>query len=71
MNGSNPSTDTEDRLGGRFSAFSIRYDSGRLNRASAIETKDLGLIPGRAKPKTRKIGNPRIKKVVWSLHHVW
>ena len=30
--------------------------SGRVDRASATETVDLGLIPGRVKPKTIKIG---------------
>ena len=30
--------------------------SGRVDRASATETVDLGSIPGRVKPKTRKIG---------------
>ena len=29
--------------------------SGRVDRASATETVDLGSIPGRAKPKTIKI----------------
>ena len=29
--------------------------SGRVDRASATETIDLGLIPGRVKPRTRKI----------------
>ena len=32
----------------------IQY--GRVDRASATEAEDLGLIPGRVKPKTRKIG---------------
>ena len=30
--------------------------SGRVDRASAAETVDLSLIPGRVKPKTIKIG---------------
>ena len=29
---------------------------GRVNRASASKTVDSGSIPGRVKPKTRKIG---------------
>ena len=30
--------------------------SGRVDRACATEVADLGSIPGRVKPKTRKIG---------------
>ena len=30
--------------------------SGRVYKASAAETVDYGSIPGRVKPKTRKIG---------------
>ena len=30
--------------------------SGRMERASATEAVDLGSIPGRVKPKTKKIG---------------
>ena len=30
--------------------------SGRVDRASATETVDLGSIPGRVKPKSTKIG---------------
>ena len=30
--------------------------SGREDRATATETVELGLIPGRVKPKTTKIG---------------
>ena len=32
--------------------------SGRVDRATASETVDSGSIPGRVKPKTRKIGIP-------------
>ena len=37
----------------KHSLYSI---SGRVDRASATETVDLGSIPGRVKPKTIKIG---------------
>ena len=33
-----------------------KNDQGRLDTASASEAVDLGSIPGRAKPKTKKIG---------------
>ena len=52
--------------------------SGRVDRASATETVDLGSIPGRVKPKTIKIvihsfpaWCSAIKGTVWSLHRVW
>ena len=52
--------------------------SGRVDRASATEAVDSGLIPGRVKPKTIKIGihsfpawRSAIKETVWSLHRVW
>ena len=34
--------------------------SGRVDKASAIEAVDSGAIPGRVKPKTRKIGIHRL-----------
>ena len=36
--------------------FYLKSISGRVDRASATEAVDLGSIPGRVKPKTRKIG---------------
>ena len=36
--------------------FQVRPISGRVDRASATKTVDLGSIPGRVKPKTKKIG---------------
>ena len=51
--------------------------SGRVDRASATETVDLGSTPSRVKPKTTKIVIYRfpawrlaIKGTVWSLHRV-
>ena len=51
--------------------------SGRVYRASAFETVDLGSIHGRVKPKTIKIGIhsfpvwlSALKGTVWSLHRV-
>ena len=38
-----------------FAHATILPISGRVIRASATETMDLGLIPGRVKPKTIKI----------------
>ena len=35
---------------------SLDLISGRVDRASATETVDLGSIPGRVKPRTIKIG---------------
>ena len=52
--------------------------SGRVDRASSTEAVDSGLIPGRVKPKTKKIGihsfpawRSAIKGRVWSLCRVW
>ena len=50
----------------------------RADRENATEMVDSGLIPGRAKPKTIKIGihsfsvwRSATKGTVWSLHRVW
>ena len=40
----------------RSSDSNITPISGRVDRASATEAVDTGLIPGRVKPKTIKIG---------------
>ena len=43
----------------QFERIRTRLDwsiSGRVDRASATKTVDLGSIPGRVKPKTIKIG---------------
>ena len=49
-----------------------------MDRASATEAIDMGSIPSRVKPKTKKIGihsfpawRSAIKGTVWSLHLVW
>ena len=39
-----------------FFVVVVQPISGRVDRASAIETVDLGSIPGRVIPKTIKIG---------------
>ena len=39
-----------------YSCIILKPISGRVDRASATETVDLGSIPGRVKPKTIKIG---------------
>ena len=60
------------------SALSSQPISGRVDRASASETVDLGSIPGQIKPKTIKIGIhscpawcSAIKETAWSLRCVW
>ena len=52
--------------------------SGQVDNASATETVDLDLIPGRVKPNTIKIGTrsfpawrSALKETVWSFHRVW
>ena len=65
----------------QFERIRTRLDwsiSGRVDRASATETVDLGSIPGRVKPKTIKIGihsfpawRSAITGTVWSFHRVW
>ena len=49
----------------------------RVDKASDTETVDLGSIPGRVKPKAKKIGirsfrakRLAIKGIVWSLNRV-
>ena len=57
----------------------LKPTSGPVDKASATETVNTGSIPGRAKPKIRKIGificlppNAQLlNETVWSLHRVW
>ena len=62
----------------RWILAELKPISGRADRASATEEVDLGSIPGRVKPKTRKIGihsfpawRSAIKETVRNLHRVW
>ena len=61
-----------------FDSFQSFLVSDRMDRASAAETVNSGLIPGQVKPKTIKNDSYSfpawrsvIKWTVWSLHSVW
>ena len=58
--------------------YVIEPISGWMDRASATEAVNSGLIPGRVKPQTINIGiysffarSSALKGKVWSFHRVW